>query len=138
MKKIILAGAAFAFFAATLTSCGETKDATAETPKETAAETPSEAPTTPPAPTSDAPSFSSEEVNKGLAEYKVLISDYTAALASKDQAKISEFTTKYAAWQQNASTWATKLKPEEAQAYGEYLAKLNQDWAAAAQAAVIK
>jgi len=138
MKKIILAGAAFAFFAATLTSCGETKDATAETPKETAAETPSEAPTTPPAPTSDAPSFSSEEVNKGIADYKVLISEYSAALAAKDQTKIADITSKIAAWSQNASSWASKLKPEEAQAYGEYITKLNQEYAAAAQAAATK
>lgn len=138
MKKIILTGAAFAFFAATLVSCGETKDTTAETPKETAGTTAPEVVTPEATPAGDAPSFSSEEVNKGLADFKTLKNDYVKAIESKDQAKINEFTTKYTTWSQSAASWATKLKPEEAQAFSEYMTKLSQEWGAAAQAAATK
>ena len=142
MKKVILSCAALAFAAATLVSCGENKDATTETTTTTTTtegEKPAE--TTPPATTTvatDAPTFSSEEVNKSLAEYKTLISDYSAAVAAKDNAKIQEFTTKYQTWAQNAGTLASKLKPEEAQKYGEYMTKLGQEWAAAAANAMPK
>ncbi len=57
--------------------------------------------------------FLTKEVNKSLAEYKKLISDYSAAVASKDNAKIKEFTAKYQTWAQNASTLAAKLRKPE-------------------------
>lgn len=141
MKKIILSCAALAFAAATLVSCGENKEAAVESTTSTTTVEQTPAATTPPPATNvatDAPTFSNEEVNKSLAEYKMLISDYSAAVAAKDNAKIQEFTTKYQAWAQNASTLAAKLKPEEAQKYGEYMTKLSQEWAAAAQSAMAK
>lgn len=142
MKKIVLSCAALAFAAATLVSCGENKETPVEsTTTSTTTVEQQPAATTPPPATNvatDAPTFSNEEVNKSLAEYKTLISDYSAAVAAKDNAKIQEFTTKYQAWAQNASSLAAKLKPEEAQKYGEYMAKLGQEWAAAAQSAMAK
>jgi small-conductance mechanosensitive channel len=137
MKKIILTCAAFSFFAATLVSCGETKT---ETPAETttATEPATTEPSTAaaPAPTSDAPTFSSEDVNKGLAEYKTLMGDYVKALESKDQAKIAELSTKAQEISKNAAAWSQKLKPEEMKQFSDYWTKLSTEWAAAAQAAV--
>ena len=138
MKKLILAGAAFAFMGTALVSCGENKETKTETtttettttetakPEETAATTPA----------SDAPTFSSEEVNKGLAEYKAMITDYAAAIKSKDQAKITEFSAKAQEVGKNMQSWMSKLKPEETQKFTEYWQKLSTEWAAAAQAAV--
>lgn len=140
MKKVILSCAALAFAAATLVSCGENKDTTTETTTTTTTtegEKPAE--TTPPATTTvatDAPAFSNEDVNKGLAEYKTLIADYAAALKSKDQTKISELTTKAQQVSTNMAEVAKKLKPEEMQKYGEYMTQLSQEWAAAAKSAM--
>ena len=76
--------------------------------------------------------FSSEEVNKGLAEYKTLMDEYVKAIESKDQAKMTELATKYSTWAQAAGSWASKLKPEEAQKFSEYMQKLAKDWTDAA------
>lgn len=135
MKKVILSCTAVALFTFGLTSCGENKETTTETTTTETTTTEASKPAETTA-ASDAPTFSNEEVNKGLADFRTLKDEYVKAIESKDQAKISEFTTKYTAWAQGAATWAQKLKPEEAQAYGEYMTKLSQEWAAAASAAV--
>lgn len=136
MKKLILAGAALAMFSTTLISCGENKDPKTETETTTTTTTtePAKPAETTPATTvaSDAPTFSSEEVNKGLAEYKTLMDEYVKAVAAKDQAKVAELTQKYTTWAQSAGSWASKLKPEEAQKYSEYIQKLSKDWTEAA------
>ena len=59
------------------------------------------------------PSFSSDEVNKGLAEYAKLKDEYLGALKSKNETQVKALTSKYSTWAQTASTWATKLKPDE-------------------------
>ena len=85
---------------------------------------------------SDVPTFSSDEVNKGLAKYAKLKDDYLAALKSKNEAEIKALTSEYANWAQTASTWATKLKPDEVQKYTDYMSKVSKEWGAAAQDAV--
>ncbi|WP_118974340.1 hypothetical protein [Taibaiella koreensis] len=141
MKKLILAGAALALFSTAIISCGENKDAKTEEATTTTTTTTTEpTQTTETAPTTtaatDAPTFSSEEVNKGLAEYKTLMDEYMKAIESKDQAKIAELGQKYATWSQGAGSWATKLKPEEAQKFSEYMQTLSKQWTdAAAKAA---
>lgn len=135
MKKVILSCTAVALFTFGLISCGENKETTTETTT-TETTTTEDAKPAETAVASDAPTFSNEEVNKSLAEFRTLQNEYVKAIESKDQAKISEFSTKYTAWAQSNATLAQKLKPEEAQAYGEYMTKLSQEWAAAASAAV--
>lgn len=131
MKKFILpilAGSVL--FAA----CGETTEEnkapeTTVTTEEPKTEQPTEQPTT----ATENPNFSSDEVNKGLAEYATLLEEYKKAIAAKDQTKLAELNTKFQDWSKTAGTWATKLKPEEAQQFSNYMQKLTQDWAAAAQ-----
>lgn len=132
MKKILLSGAAIALFATVLVSCGENKEAKTETAATTEAEKPAEPAVATPTNAGDAPTFSSEEVNKGLADYKTLMDEYVKAIADKDQAKIAELGQKYSTWAQGAATWAQKLKPEETQQFSEYMQKLAKQWTDAA------
>ncbi|WP_118949806.1 hypothetical protein [Taibaiella helva] len=138
MKKLILAGAALALFSTTIISCGENKDAKTEEATTTTTTTtttePAQTTETPASTTAatDAPTFSNEEVNKGLAEYKTLMDEYMKAIESKDQAKVAELGQKYATWSQGAANWATKLKPEEAQKFSEYMQQLGKQWTEAA------
>lgn len=128
MKKFILpilAGSVL--FAA----CGETATEENKAPETTVT---TEEPTTEqPTTTTETPNFSNDEVNKGLGEYATLLDEYKKAIAAKDQAKLTELNTKFQDWAKTAGTWATKLKPEEAQQFSTYMQKLAQDWAAAAQ-----
>lgn len=134
MKKLLLSGVLLASFTLATTSCGENKDAkTEDTPTETATTNEGEKPAeTPAVAASDAPKFSNEDVNKGLAEFKTLMGDYTKALADKDQAKLTELGQKYATWAQGAASWGSKLKPEEVQQYSDYMTKLSKEWTDAA------
>ncbi len=135
MKKILLSGAAIAFLATAMVSCGENKEAkteTTETATTNEAEQPAEPAVATPTDAGAAPTFSSEEVNKGLADYKTLMDEYVKAIADKDQAKIADLSQKYATWSQSAATWAQKLKPEEAQQFSEYMQKLAKEWTDAA------
>lgn len=139
MKKVILSAAALAFFATTIISCGENKEAEATSTETVATETPNGTEVTTTTETTvstDAPKFSNEDVNKGLEEYKTLLADYITAVKSKDQGKISELTTKFTQWSQNAATWSSKLKAEEMQQFSDYMQKLSKDWTDAATAAV--
>lgn len=139
MKRILLAGTACALFASVLVSCGENKETSTETETTTTTTTESELPAddgAAAASVSDAPTFSDEEVNKGLAEYKALIDEYAAAVKEKNQAKIAELTTKAQEASQNMQSWMTKLKPEETQKFTEYTQQLSQEWSNAANAAM--
>jgi hypothetical protein len=137
MKKVILSCTAVALFTFGLISCGENKETTTETTT-TETTTTEEAKPAETTVASDAPTFSNEEVNKGLAEYKSMINDYVAAIESKDQAKIADLNTKAQAVSSSMSSWATKLKPEETQKFSEYMTKLSQEWSAAAMKAAGK
>jgi len=134
MKKLILAGAALALFSTTIISCGENKDAKTEEATTTTTTTTTTEPaqtTETPAPTTaatDAPTFSNEEVNKGLADYKALITAYAEAYKNKDQAKLTELSTQAQKFATNAASWTQKLKPEEAQKFSEYWQKLTTEW----------
>jgi hypothetical protein len=135
-KKLLLSVAAIALLATTIVSCtSEKKDgATSDTNEVTAVDSPAvsaETATT----TADVPSFSNEEVNKGLAEFATLRDEYLAALKSKDAAKIQELGTKYSTWAQGAATWATKLKADEMQKYSDYMTKISKEWTDAAMTA---
>jgi hypothetical protein len=137
MKKIILTGAAFAFLATAMVSCGSsegTEDVTSATETTGTEEIAPETETT--ETVAEVPTFSSEEVNQGLVAYKALMDEYLKAAQEKDVAKIQALTTQYAQLSQNVQSWASKLKPEEVQQFTEYTNKLNAEWAAAAQQAV--
>ncbi|MDR0793877.1 MAG: hypothetical protein LBE82_11260 [Chitinophagaceae bacterium] len=127
MKKLLLSFTALSMFAITVISCnnGETKTDNAATKDSTAVNKPADATA---AMSSDMPTFSSDEVNKGLADFKALMDDYTKAIGSKDQAKITELATKYQAWSQNAASWVSKLKPEETQKFSECIQMMNKEW----------
>ncbi|KQM67204.1 hypothetical protein ASE74_07000 [Pedobacter sp. Leaf216] len=84
------------------------------------------------------PTFSSEEVNKGLADYVKLKDEYVAAVKSKNATEIKAINDKYTAWANKATGWASKLKPDEIQKYSDYVLKLTEDWSAAAKDAVSK
>lgn len=140
MKKITFTGLALAFVATAMISCGESADKKDQTGDSTTITTtttttttapPADAPKTETAST-DAPSFSNEEVNKGLAEYKSLINDYVKAIESKDQATATALTTKYQQVATNMQSWITKVKPDEAQKLTDYMQKLGNEWSAAA------
>ncbi|MCL1669079.1 hypothetical protein M2T82_13500 [Elizabethkingia ursingii] len=81
----------------------------------------------------EVPKFSNEDVNKGLAEYQQLLTDYKTAIANKDQAKLTELATKFQTWSQGAAAWASKLKPEEQKQFSDYLMKASKEWTDAAQ-----
>jgi len=136
MKKMILSFAAASVLALGMTSCADQKkdDAAATTTEQPAAPAPADEQASSVAATSTtaAPTFSSEEVNKGLQDYTNLLNEYTSALASKDQAKIDESVKKFTQWSQQAGTWASKLKPEETQQFTDYLMKLSKEWQEAA------
>jgi hypothetical protein len=82
---------------------------------------------------SGTPVFSSEEVNQGLADYKRLMDEYTLAIQKKDAVKIQELSAAYQLWSRSAASWATKLRPDEAQQYSDYMQVLSKEWAIAAQ-----
>ena len=138
MKKLILSIAVLSLFAA---SCGNTENKTEGTEETTAASTEGTAPadettasTTTPA--SDAPTFSNEEVNKGVSDYKALLNEYIAAVKAKDAAKVQSLTAKSQEFSKNMQAWVTKLKPEETQQFSEYMQKLTKEWTDAATQSV--
>ncbi|TCD07062.1 hypothetical protein EZ449_14825 [Pedobacter frigidisoli] len=116
MKKTILSVAAIGLLAVTLVSCDSTKKSETKTDSviskgDTTVTTTKTETTT----TTSAPTFSSDEVNKGLAEYAKLKDEYVAALKSKNEAEIQALSAKYSTWATGASAWASKLKPDEVQ-----------------------
>jgi len=140
MKNTISAVAAIALFVVTLVSCENTRKT--ETTKDSSTvsasgDTITKVTTkTTEIVKTDAPSFSSEEVNKGLAEYAKLKDDYVAALKTKNAAEIKAISEKYTVWANQATTWASKLKPDEIQKYSDYVLKLSEEWSKAATEAI--
>ncbi|SDE07096.1 hypothetical protein [Pedobacter soli] len=140
MKNTICAVTAIALFAVTLVSCENTRKT--ETTKDSSivsanGDTTTKVTTkTTEIVKTDAPSFSSEEVNKSLAEYAKLKDDYMAALKTKNAAEIKAVSEKYTAWANQATTWASKLKPDEIQKYSDYVLKLSEEWSKAAKEAI--
>ncbi len=140
MKNTILSIATVGLLAATLVSCESTKktettkdsseiSANGDTITKTTTKTTETVKT-------DIPTFSSEEVNKGLAEYTKLKDEYVAAVKSKNATEIKAINDKYTAWANQATGWAAKLKPDEIQKYSEYMIKLSEEWAKAAKDAL--
>lgn len=136
MKKTICAVAAIALSAVTLVSCENTRktettkdsntvSANGDTITKVTTKTTETVKT-------DIPSFSSEEVNKGLAEYAKLKDDYVAALKTQNAAELKVISEKYTVWANQATTWASKLKPDEIQKYSDYVLKLSEEWSKAA------
>ena len=138
MKKKLLSVAAIALLATTIISCSSEKkdDSASDTNQVSVVDSPEvSAETATTSTVSDVPSFSNEEVNKGLAEFATLKEEYLAALKSKDATKIQELGTKYSTWAQGAATWATKLKANEMQKYSDYMTKISKEWSDAAMSA---
>ncbi|KRT15592.1 hypothetical protein ASU31_13070 [Pedobacter ginsenosidimutans] len=140
MKNTILSIAAAGLLASTLVSCDSTKktettkdsseiSANGDTITKTTTKTTETVKT-------DAPTFSSEEVNKGLAEYAKLKDEYVAAVKSKNATEIKALSDKYTAWANQATGWASKLKPDEIQKYSDYMLKLSEEWSTAAKDAL--
>lgn len=132
MKKTILSYASILLLSAALSACGsrtetKTETTTVETPAADAAKPAPESPAV-----SEAPTFSNNEVNKGIAEYRTLIDNYLAAIDSKDQAKISQLSAQYQQVSMNMSVWATKLRPDETEKFTQYMQALGKQWQAAA------
>jgi len=142
MKNTILSIAAISLLATTLVSCNSTKKT--ETTKDSSkiavnGDTVTKVTTTTTETIkTNVPTFSSEDVNKGLAEYSKLKDEYVAALKSKNAAEIKAISDKYTVWANKATGWASKLKPDEIQKYSEYMIKVSEDWAKAAKDAVSK
>lgn len=141
MKKTLLSVAAIALFATTIVSCQNDKKGTegADSTKTEVSDSSSTAATTEtPAETpvkADVPTFSSDEVNKSLAEFNTLKDQYVAALKSKNTAEIQALGAKYATWAQTSSTFVSKLKADEVQKYSDYMTKVSKEWSDAAMTA---
>ncbi|KUG11692.1 hypothetical protein ATE49_17885 [Elizabethkingia miricola] len=134
MKRIILPLAVFAL----VVSCNkktETKTTTSTDSLTTKTESGTTTSTTTTEVKAEVPKFSNEDVNKGLAEYQQLLTDYKTAIANKDQAKLTELAAKFQTWSQGAAAWASKLKPEEQKQFSDYLMKASKEWTDAAQSA---
>ena len=134
MKRIILPLAVFAL----VVSCNkktETKTTTSTDSLTTKTESGTTTSTTTTEVKAEVPKFSNEDVNKGLAEYQQLLTDYKTAIANKDQAKLTELAAKFQTWSQGAAAWASKLKPEEQKQFSEYLMNASKEWTDAAQSA---
>lgn len=82
------------------------------------------------------PTFSSGEVNSGLAKYAKLKDDYITALKNGDAVQVEALKVRYNHWAQLAVGWGSKLKPDEFQKYSEYITKLSEEWEAVAQKAL--
>ena len=134
MKRIILPLAVFAL----VVSCNKKTETTTTTSTDsltTKTESGTTTSTTTTEVKAEVPKFSNEDVNKGLAEYQQLLTDYKTAIANKDQAKLTELATKFQTWSQGAAAWASKLKPEEQKQFSDYLMKASKEWTDAAQSA---
>lgn len=135
MKRIILPLAVFAL----VVSCNKKTETTTTTTSTDSLTTKTESGTTTSTTTTEVkaevPKFSNEDVNKGLAEYQQLLTDYKTAIANKDQAKLTELAAKFQTWSQGAAAWASKLKPEEQKQFSDYLMKASKEWTDAAQSA---
>ena len=136
MKNILLKVVAIGLFVATLQSCERSKKTESITDSIIVSGDTTIEKSNTKTEKSDVPTFSSMEVNKGLADYAKLKDDYITALKNNDQAQVEALTTKYTDWARGAMMWDSKLKADEVQKYSEYLTKLSQEWAAAAQEAV--
>ncbi|HFI4795253.1 hypothetical protein CMU78_07995 [Elizabethkingia anophelis] len=136
MKRIILPLAVFAL----VVSCNKKTETTTTTSTDslttkTESGTTTSTTTTTTEVKAEVPKFSNEDVNKGLAEYQQLLTDYKTAIANKDQAKLTELAAKFQTWSQGAAAWASKLKPEEQKQFSDYLMKASKEWTDAAQSA---
>ncbi|MDV3866142.1 hypothetical protein CMU00_12660 [Elizabethkingia anophelis] len=134
MKRIILPLAVFTL----VVSCNKKTETTTTTSTDsltTKTESGTTTSTTTTQVKAEVPKFSNEDVNKGLAEYQQLLTDYKTAIANKDQAKLTELAAKFQTWSQGAAAWASKLKPEEQKQFSDYLMKASKEWTDAAQSA---
>ena len=134
MKRIILPLAVFAL----VVSCNKKTETTTTTSTDsltTKTESGTTTSTTTTEVKAEVPKFSNEDLNKGLAEYQQLLTDYKTAIANKDQAKLTELAAKFQTWSQGAAAWASKLKPEEQKQFSDYLMKASKEWTDAAQSA---
>ncbi|MCT3832534.1 hypothetical protein HZP56_07610 [Elizabethkingia anophelis] len=134
MKRIILPLAVFTL----VVSCNKKTETTTTTSTDsltTKTESGTTTSTTTTEVKAEVPKFSNEDVNKGLAEYQQLLTDYKTAIANKDQAKLTELAAKFQTWSQGAAAWASKLKPEEQKQFSDYLMKASKEWTDAAQSA---
>ncbi|OPC44809.1 hypothetical protein [Elizabethkingia anophelis] len=134
MKRIILPLAVFTL----VVSCNKKTETTTTTSTDsltTKTESGTTTSTTTTEVKAEVPKFSNEDVNKGLAKYQQLLTDYKTAIANKDQAKLTELAAKFQTWSQGAAAWASKLKPEEQKQFSDYLMKASKEWTDAAQSA---
>ena len=133
MKKVIFSYAAIAITCLGLQACGGTTETKTETTTTKTTTTEVEKPVSEAVTVSDAPTFSSDEVNKGIADYKAVIENYLSAIEQKDYSKIAAFTSQYQKVAGEIPVWATKLKPEEREKFSQYMTALGEKWKAEAE-----
>jgi hypothetical protein len=83
--------------------------------------------------TASIPTFSNEDVNKGLAEYKTMLNRYMDAVKNNDQKAIAGLQEQYSVLAQQSSTWVSKLKPDEQEQYKAYFQQITAEWLTAVQ-----
>lgn len=132
--------AAIGFCATTLFNCNRETNSKAKVSKSQFSENDTSAKLLNPIikiiPLTDAPSFSSDEVNQGLSEYIDLKNKYLEVLKTKDTAALKSLSAKYLHWVKGATIWSEKLKPDEIKKYSDYVFRLNKEWTHIAQEAI--
>ncbi len=81
------------------------------------------------------PTFSDPEVQAYVNDYTAFVNSYLDAYKAKDMTKVQELGTKMQEWSGRSMTIGQKLAahPDEAKKFTDYMTKLSQDWANAAQ-----
>lgn len=119
MKKLITS-CAIVLAAVAIVGCDQKKDGAAPAAGSSAS-----------AAASDIPTFSSAKVNEYIKAYTEYCKEYAAN--AKNPAKLVELSKKGQELGEKAQAAAAEIKPDEMQKYSDYVTKLAQEMAAAAQ-----
>ena len=131
MKKVLFVLAV----AGVMVSCGNKKKS--ETPaevKDTITTTTTTTTTT--TATTGVPTFADPDVQKFVNDYTAFVNSYIDAYNGKDMTKVSQLAANYQQWSGQIMTIGQKLaaNPDDEKKFNDYMTKLSQDWANAAQA----
>ncbi len=72
------------------------------------------------------PKFASEEVNKGIAEFVVLIKEFAPSIKANDMQALQAFAPKMQEWEKGASTWAATLSGEDQKKFQDYMMEVGR------------
>ena len=73
------------------------------------------------------PKFSSEDANKGVADFILIMKQYMPALQKGDSTHVKEFESKIQNWSVGATSWAPKLSSDEQAKMGEYFKTVGEE-----------